>query len=225
MSYDEPEKKLDNFEGKLVLKDGQTIPLSGENLLLRGSLLSNTTWAIGVAVFCGSETKLMINQDKYRYKLSRLDRQINWITLYLLIFLLTLCLLCAIGGYLFITDTFEDANYLRDKFGAGTRTVLNFFTYFLLYNSIIPLALPVTLEINRGLQMCCLRIDKKMKSNGQAFRPLAAVIPEDLANTTHVFSDKTGTLTANEMRFKGISMIKTFALADDSGAVSLIKED
>ena len=61
MSYDEPEKKLDNFEGKLVLKDGQTIPLSGENLLLRGSLLSNTTWAIGVAVFCGSETKLMIN--------------------------------------------------------------------------------------------------------------------------------------------------------------------
>lgn len=56
----------------------------------------------------------MLNQDKYRYKLSRLDRQINWITLYLLIFMLLLCVLCAILTYVEIITNFEDVTYVED---------------------------------------------------------------------------------------------------------------
>ena len=31
----------------------------------------------------------------------------------------------------------------------------------------------------------------------QKFRSINGAIPEDLGNTTHIFTDKTGTLTAN----------------------------
>lgn len=74
--------------------------------------------------------------------------------------------------------------------------------------------------------MCCLKIDRKMRSkNGEDFKPLSSVIPEDLGNTSHIFTDKTGTLTSNEMHFKGMSLITQFLMSDADGSVNLIKED
>ncbi len=177
-------------------------------------------------MYCGKETKLMLNQDKYRYKLSRLDHQVNWVTLFLLIFMLLLCLGCAFGTYAEILRTFQDSTYIEDTMSPASRSVLSFFTYFLLYNSIIPIALPVTLEISRALQMCCLKLDPKLRSkSGEPFKPLTSVIPEDLGNTSHIFTDKTGTLTANEMHFKGLSLISSFILIDDQDRLNVIEEE
>lgn len=57
----------------------------------------------------------------------------------------------------------------------------------------------VTLEIVRVVQLFVLQADKDMHDldTNQKFRSINGAIPEDLGNTTHIFTDKTGTLTAN----------------------------
>jgi phospholipid-translocating ATPase len=53
-------------------------PVSIENLLLRGCNLKNTDWVIGVVVFTGEETKIMMNSGTTPSKRSRITRSLNW---------------------------------------------------------------------------------------------------------------------------------------------------
>lgn len=52
--------------------------MSIENLLLRGCNLKNTDWAIGVVVFTGSETRIMMNSGVTPMKRSRIAKSLNW---------------------------------------------------------------------------------------------------------------------------------------------------
>lgn len=49
--------------------------------------------------------------------------------------------------------------------------------------------------------------DKKMKKNDENFKALSLKIQEDLGNVRYIFTDKTGTLTKNELEFKACSVI------------------
>jgi len=53
-------------------------PVSIENLLLRGCNLKNTDWVIGVVVFTGQETKIMMNSGITPSKRSYIARSLNW---------------------------------------------------------------------------------------------------------------------------------------------------
>jgi magnesium-transporting ATPase (P-type) len=53
------------------------IPLTVENLLLRGSSLRNTDFVYGVAVFTGHDSKVMRNNEKAKYKFSTLEKLTN----------------------------------------------------------------------------------------------------------------------------------------------------
>lgn len=52
--------------------------ISIENLLLRGCNLKNTDWAIGVVVFTGAETRIMMNSGITPSKRSRIAKSLNW---------------------------------------------------------------------------------------------------------------------------------------------------
>ena len=51
-----------NKEGTHELYE-KVLSVSDENLLLRGSSLRNTEWAIGIVVFTGHDTKIMRNSS------------------------------------------------------------------------------------------------------------------------------------------------------------------
>lgn len=53
-------------------------PISIENLLLRGCNLKNTNWVIGVVIFTGKETKIMMNSGITPSKRSRITKSLNW---------------------------------------------------------------------------------------------------------------------------------------------------
>jgi magnesium-transporting ATPase (P-type) len=53
-------------------------PISIENLLLRGCNLKNTDWVMGVVIFTGAETKIMMNSGVTPSKRSRIARSLNW---------------------------------------------------------------------------------------------------------------------------------------------------
>jgi magnesium-transporting ATPase (P-type) len=48
-----------------------------DNVLLRGSSLRNTQWVLGIAVYTGHDTKVMMNSARNRLKSSSLERAAN----------------------------------------------------------------------------------------------------------------------------------------------------
>jgi magnesium-transporting ATPase (P-type) len=56
------------------MSSGMTIPLSIDQILLRGSSLRNTDYIYGIVVFTGHETKIMKNSVKSKVKYSKLER-------------------------------------------------------------------------------------------------------------------------------------------------------
>ena len=52
---------------------------SVKQMLLRGSILKNTAWIIGVTVYCGHQTKSYKNARKPRNKISNIQKKMNQI--------------------------------------------------------------------------------------------------------------------------------------------------
>jgi len=84
--------------------------------------------------------------------------------------------------------------------------VLNFFAYFLLLNTMIPISLVITLEIIKVVQCYFISVDAQMYSleDAAGCHVSTTTINEELGQVTYVFSDKTGTLTQNMMEFKSL---------------------
>ena len=57
---DPPNMNINSFTGTYT-SNGQTIPIDNENVIYRGSLLRNTKWIIGLAVYTGEDTKLQVS--------------------------------------------------------------------------------------------------------------------------------------------------------------------
>ena len=53
------------------------LPLNINSILLRGCVLRNTEWAIGIALYTGKDTKVVLNSGKTPSKTSKLDREAN----------------------------------------------------------------------------------------------------------------------------------------------------
>ena len=82
-----PNASVNTYTGVLLMPpvelDGPSIeiPLNADNLLLRGAVLRNTEWAIGLACFTGTDTKLVQNSFEVPSKFSQLDKLMNWTVL------------------------------------------------------------------------------------------------------------------------------------------------
>jgi magnesium-transporting ATPase (P-type) len=91
-----PNASVNTFSGKITLPPLQgkiastDIPLGAENILLRGAVLRNTEWAIGVACFTGADTKLARNSIKTPSKFSKLDVLMNR-TVVVILFIMLVC--------------------------------------------------------------------------------------------------------------------------------------
>ncbi|KAJ3109509.1 phospholipid transporting ATPase [Phlyctochytrium planicorne] len=59
------------------LEQNQQVPLNMNGYLLRGCVLRNTKWVIGVVTFTGVETKICLNAGKTPFKQSRIDVGMN----------------------------------------------------------------------------------------------------------------------------------------------------
>lgn len=93
------------------------VPLEADNLCLRGSSLRNTEWVIGVAIFTGHDTKVMMNSAKSIPKFSKIEvitqRYIVWS-----IFIQgILCLISAIATSIFNKSSVQggiDCSEIKD---------------------------------------------------------------------------------------------------------------
>lgn len=85
---------------------------------------------------------------------------------------------------------------------------LSILTFMILFNSFIPISLMVTMEIVKFVQSIMIDNDLDIyyaKTDTPAVARSSSLI-EELGQVEYVFSDKTGTLTCNEMEFRECSI-------------------
>lgn len=128
-------------------------------------------------MYTGRETKLMLNQDKARYKISRLGRMVNRTMIVIVIVQMLFCLIGAIGSV--IENPSEDIVFAERSDNEGLLFLVSFLTFYVLFGTFVPISLLVTLEIIRVLQMVLLQADKEMKDpvTGQSFKAYNGIIP------------------------------------------------
>jgi phospholipid-translocating ATPase len=218
---EDPNLDLYEFHGKVTV-NGSTLPLTLENVVFRGSILRNTTRAIGLIVNTGEECKIRMNANKNpQTKAPAIQYMTNRVVILLTAFVILLSIGCT-AGYEIWTPVFEDhAWYL-----ANAHLPLDdiFIAFAIAFNNLIPLALYVSLEIIKFAQFLLLQdiemydpvSDTPMVSNTQT-------IYENLGQVSYIFSDKTGTLTENVMRFRKMSVAGTAWQHKDVRQVTIAK--
>ena len=96
-------------------------------------------------------------------------------------------------------------------------------SYYLLFNSLLPLDLAVTLMISKLLILFFIKWDYNMIDLEKSYadgEPVGCEVKnmmmlEDFSKIEQIFCDKTGTLTKNELIFKALGIGQTSFLVDE----------
>ena len=193
-------------------------PLDGKNLLLKGAKLRNTEWIVGIIIYTGHNCKIMKNAKDPVLKMSSLEKLLNKLLIGIFICQAGFSLLSAIGHFIYFRKvnllinqykTIQEndgINYYIDylPFNLIIDSVLNFFTYLLLLNTMIPVSLIITLELVKIVQGIFITMDAKSYSfhRKKFIKTNSVSLNEELGMVDYIFSDKTGTLTCNQMNLK-----------------------
>jgi magnesium-transporting ATPase (P-type) len=165
-------------------------------------------------VYTGLNTKIFQNSKTPPIKVSNVMRLMNHLLYSLFLFQLILCLFFSILFIIWQNANNKNISYL-EKYNPETNIreklttsfgdlFLKFFTFLVAYSHLIPISLYVALEIVKLIQSILIFYDEKCVdpvSKKPAVARTSDLI-EELGQVEFIFSDKTGTLTKNEMEFR-----------------------
>ncbi|KAH9606858.1 hypothetical protein KSS87_020266 [Heliosperma pusillum] len=201
---------LYTFTGNLIFQK-QTLPLSPNQLLLRGCSLRNTQYIVGAVIYTGHETKVMMNAMNVPSKRSTLERKLDKLILALFATLFLLCLIGSIGSGLFIDRKYFylglEGKVDEQQFDPSNRfvvVILTMFTLITLFSTVIPISLYVSIEGIKFIQSIKFINNDLDMYHAESNTPASARtsnLNEELGQVEYIFTDKTGTLTQNLMEF------------------------
>ena len=187
--YNKPDCDIYNFNG--VFEGRRHENITKEPLTLQNTLWANTMItsgkSIGVILYTGKHTKMALNTRKPRNKTGIFDAEINYISK------LLFGIMAILAALIFFTSGIEIFNI---------NSYVLYFRYVLLLASIIPISMRVNLDFAKTYFSYLISHDKMIEgciARNSGF-------PEELGRIDYILTDKTGTLTKNEMVLKKLSM-------------------
>lgn len=207
---EDPNPNLYTFVGNLEF-DRQVYPLDPSQILLRDSKLRNTAYIYGVVIFTGHDSKVMQNATKSPSKRSRIEKQMDRIIYVLFTLLVLISLISSVGFAIKVKYQMPDWWYLQapdqQNFYNPQRPELSgtfhLVTALILYGYLIPISLYVSTEVVKVLQALFINQDINMydEETGTPAEARTSNLNEELGQVDTILSDKTGTLTCNQMDF------------------------
>ncbi|KAK4467071.1 hypothetical protein QBC42DRAFT_335184 [Cladorrhinum samala] len=206
-----PDRKVNEFAGTLELlpsrhnaiggaayaqDDAEVIkaaPLSIDNTAWANTVIASHATTLAVIIYTGPQTRSALSTAPSRSKTGLLEYEINSLTKILCFLTLALSIiLVALQG-------FDNAWYIK------------IMRFLVLFSTIVPISLRVNLDMGKSSYSYFIQHDPGIA--GAVVR--TSTIPEDLGRIEYLLSDKTGTLTQNEMEMKKIH-VGTVSYANDA---------
>jgi len=185
-----PSNKIYEFNGLFVYpgQPGDAVsrpiqePLGLDNTMWANTVVASQGFVLGLILYTGKETRAQLNQKKARSKMCLLDMEVNSLSKLLFALMVFLALgISILNGF----NGHEGLFFLR---------------CVLLLSSIIPISLRVNLDLAKLYYSYGVNTDEEIP--GTMARN--SNIPEDLGRLQYLITDKTGTLTQNEMLLKKV---------------------
>jgi len=218
LSMEHPNRSIHSFQGVIELDSFQeggggarsTCEVNKDNVVLRGSVVRNCHWVIGLVVNTGKDTKIfMSTQNKIVLKHSNLEKKMQREILKVFGLLIGLCVLGA-----FLNWFWEDDNqakniwYLNYPSPRVDSALLSFLHFILVHAPMIPVSLYVSIAVTRYAQSYFMHHDLEMyhEVDDRRMEVKNMNLNEQLGQISHLMTDKTGTLTCNVMDFRKMSV-------------------
>lgn len=163
-----------------------SVPLGIDNTAWANTVLASNTTTLAVIIYTGKQTRSAMSTTQSRSKTGLLEMEINTLTKILCVMTLTLSII------LVALEGFEPSNQKP--------WYVAIMIYLILFSTIIPISLRVNLDMGKTVYAYFIERDRGIPDTVVR----TSTIPEDLGRIEYLLSDKTGTLTQNEMQLKKI---------------------
>ncbi|KAE9972932.1 hypothetical protein EG328_003574 [Venturia inaequalis] len=192
-----PDKKVNDFFGTIEFAAKETSeedelstrivgPLNIDNTAWANTVLASSSTVYAVVVYTGSQTRQALSTSASRSKTGLLEMEINSLTKILCALTLSL------SGILVLIGRLEGQE--------NRQWYISVMRFLILFSTVVPISLRVNLDMGKTVYAWFIEHDKGIP--GTVVR--TSTIPEDLGRIEYLLSDKTGTLTQNEMELKKV---------------------
>jgi phospholipid-translocating ATPase len=181
-AYDPPVDNQDSNDSATA----RSSPLNIDNTAWANTVLASSTTVHAVIIYTGPQTRAALGTSASRSKTGLLELEINSLTK-------ILCFLTAFLSFLLVAFEGFDTHEGRPWYVAVMR-------FLILFSTIVPISLRVNLDMGKSMYARFIHRDPGIP--GTVVR--TSTIPEDLGRIEYLLSDKTGTLTSNEMELKKV---------------------